>query len=137
MEFIWGKDQQETLDELKKMFRDRPMIGHLNFGDPIEISVDASGEAAGAMVVQNGRIVRAFSKKFNHARVAYNTTRREALALLWVAQQFRHLMVGTSNFWTDHQPLERISSSKIDGYYKSTTLRLDIKSGLITEWQTT
>jgi hypothetical protein len=38
----------------------KEMLGHLKFGEVIEISVDASGEAAGAMVAQNGKIVRVF-----------------------------------------------------------------------------
>jgi hypothetical protein len=80
----------------------------LHYGQPIEISVDASGEAAGAMVVQNGKIVRIFSKKFNKSQSTYNTTRREALALLWAVLRFRHLMTGLTVVWTDHQPLERI-----------------------------
>jgi hypothetical protein len=114
MEFVWGKDQQEAFEELKKLFKERPMLGHLNFGNQIEISVDASGEAAGGMVVQDGKIVRVFSKKFNPAQSAYNTTRREALALLWAVQRFRHLMVGTTIVWTDHQPLERIAQGSTE-----------------------
>jgi hypothetical protein len=49
-------------------------------------TVDASGTAAGALVVQDGKI------EFNAAQSKYSTTRREALALLWAVQKFKHLM---------------------------------------------
>jgi hypothetical protein len=106
--YVWGGDQKKAFDSLRNQFIERPMLGHIVFGSPIEISVDASGVAAGAMVVQGGKIVRIFSKKFNTSQSKYNTTRREALALLWAVQRFKHLMVGNTVVWTDHQPLERI-----------------------------
>jgi hypothetical protein len=37
-----------------------------------------------------------FSKKFSEAQSMYSTTRREALALLWAVQKFKHLMVGNT-----------------------------------------
>jgi hypothetical protein len=117
--FVWGGEQEKAFRDLLEIFKQRPMLGHLRFRESIEISVDASGDAAGAMVVQGGKIVRVFSKKFSSSQASYSTTRREALALLWAVQRFRHLMVGVTIVWTDHQPLERImkGSSEIQDVF--------------------
>jgi hypothetical protein len=63
------------------------------------------------------RFVRSFSKKFNPEQSAYyynSTRRREALAFLWAVEWFCHLMVRTTTFWTDHQPLKGYDQCRTD-----------------------
>jgi hypothetical protein len=97
MFLTFGGEQQKAFLILLDQFVQWTM---LCLEKPKEISVDTSGTAAGALVVQDGKIVRIFSKKFNAAQSKYNSTRREDLALL-------RAMVRNAVVWTDRQPLER------------------------------
>jgi hypothetical protein len=82
---------QEDAEKLKSAVLKYSVLSAYDKDLPIEVYVDASGAAAGAVVVQrksdgNCSIVRYWSKKFNDSQSKYNTTRREALSLVWAVK---------------------------------------------------
>eukprot|EP00475_Leptophrys_vorax_P010634 TRINITY_DN17221_c0_g1_i1.p1 TRINITY_DN17221_c0_g1~~TRINITY_DN17221_c0_g1_i1.p1 ORF type:complete len:961 (+),score=190.21 TRINITY_DN17221_c0_g1_i1:262-3144(+) len=99
---------QMQFDAIKQALQHRAVLGKYQKGVPVELYVDASGEAAGVIMVQNGVIVRHFSKAFNRTQRLYGTTHREALAILWAVSAWRHLLPSDRRtvIFTDHKPLE-------------------------------
>ena len=50
--FIWGEAQWACFDELKNVFLSPLILGHPNYGLPMEIHCEASGHGIGAVLVQ-------------------------------------------------------------------------------------
>jgi transposase InsO family protein len=104
--FVWGQDQNQAFEILKKEFGKELICTLIDPSKPVEVWVDASGIAAGAVLIQNGKIARSFSKKFNSAQQRYDPRRREALAIRWAARKWKHLFNGETVVYTDHKGLE-------------------------------
>ena len=102
--FDWNDECEESLKTLKNRI-DKASTGRYSPRRASRIYTDASGEAAGAVLVQNEEIVGVFSRKFKGAQVKYSVTRKEALALLWAVMHFDDLLVGETPVYTDQQPL--------------------------------
>ena len=109
---------QEDAEKLKSAILKYSVLSAYDKDLPIEVYVDASGAAAGAVVVQrksdgNCSIVRYWSKKFNDSQAKYNTTRREALSLVWAVKYFKYMFKPgkPTVFYVDHKPLETFLTS--------------------------
>jgi len=101
----------EEFNRLKRRFTKDLRLGILDVHKPWVLYTDLSGIQAGAVVVQDNKVCRAFSKKFNESQVKYPVTRKEALAVLWATMKFYHLMNEETTVYTDHQPLANWLSS--------------------------
>lgn len=64
------------------------------------------GLQAGAVMVQDHKICRVYSKTFSQTQSKYPTTRKDVLSILWGVLKFQHLMNGMTLILTDHKPLE-------------------------------
>jgi hypothetical protein len=80
---------------------------HWSEGDPADLYADASQFAAGALLIQNGRIVAVWSAKLKGGQSRYSATDREHIALAQAASRFRVFTHGTSEVtcWSDHGAL--------------------------------
>jgi hypothetical protein len=72
--FDWSKEAQNSFDELKGKFRNKPMVASFNRRKQMTIYVDASGSAIGVVVLQEGKIVNYLSKKFSETQKRYGAT---------------------------------------------------------------
>lgn len=83
-------------------------LSHWNEQEPAQLYTDASGLAAAAILIQNGRIVTVVSRKLKGAETRYSTTDREHLSLVLAAQRFRiflHRPRGVTEVFNDHAAL--------------------------------
>jgi hypothetical protein len=76
-------------------------------GQGIELVSDASGLAADVIALQNGRIVRCFSKSLIPARASMESASARPWPSngAWSMEHFSHLMHGRTKIYTDHKPL--------------------------------
>ena len=55
--FVWGPDQVQAFQQLKKLVTNDLILSHFTPTDPVEVHCDASNKAVGAAMIQNGHPV--------------------------------------------------------------------------------
>jgi len=91
--FIWSDWSDKAFEELKAMLQSALVLAAPDFRSSFKLTVDASGVAAGAVLLQEDdegveHPVCYFSKKFNKNQRNYSTIEKECLALLLALQHF-------------------------------------------------
>lgn len=116
--FTWTPECQHAFDSLKTLLTHAPVLAAPNFSKSFKLEVDASGVAAGAVLLQEDsegidHPVCYFSRKFAKHQINYSTIEKETLALLMALQHFE-VYLGSSAVpvlvYTDHNPLTFLSS---------------------------
>ena len=87
----------------------------LDGSSPYVLQTDASGQAIGAVLMQDlGKGLQPIgfiSKSLNAAEQNYSTTERELLAIVHATHEWRHLLQGRQYVMQgDHKPLEALMS---------------------------
>ena len=119
--FEWSEQCQKAFDSLKNIICHFPVLRAPNFNYPFSLAVDASDEAAGAVLLQKDdhddidHPVAYFSKKFNDHQRNYSTIEKELLAMILSLQHF-DVYVGAGKkpltIYTDHNPLVFLKKMK-------------------------
>jgi hypothetical protein len=93
--FVWGVEQQEAFDKIKKVISEAIL---LTYPDPLKwfhIYPDASSKhAMGAVLVQEGKTISTFLRKFNEAQLKYTVTEQELLAILESCKYLKNIIHG-------------------------------------------
>jgi hypothetical protein len=118
VKFEWTEECQKSFEKLRDALTSAPV---LTIADPNKhyiLHTDASDFAMGAILMQedaNGdlHVIAYASKTFNDAQKNYDTTDREALAVVWALEHFNTYCEGHKyTLLTDHQALSYIKSNK-------------------------
>ena len=114
-EFLWGKEQQEAFEELKKRFSEGPVLRLIEPSLPFILTTDASDVGLGAVLQQehNDGIhpVAYLSKKLISAEERYPTHDRELLAIVYALKTWRPYLYGAEfRIQTDHHPLKYLET---------------------------
>jgi hypothetical protein len=81
--FVWEVKQQEAFNNIKKVISEAILLIYPDPSKRFHIFPDASSKhAMGAVLVQEGKTVSTFSKKFNEAQLKYTVTEQELLTIL-------------------------------------------------------
>jgi len=110
-EFVWTERCESAWQQIKQQYTMAPILIPPRWDLEFHVHSDASNLAVGAMLAQNptGKsdqpIVYA-SRLLNSAEKNYTTTEREALAMVYALQKFRHYLLGNKVvFFVDHMAL--------------------------------
>ena len=113
-EFQWNFEQQQAFDNIKEMISE---VTKLSFFDPHKdtiIQVDASQEALGAALLQEGNVIAFASKSLSDTEKRYANIERELLACVFGAERFHNFVYGTPFIIeSDHKPLEMITMKNL------------------------
>ena len=118
--FIWDDRCEKAFENVKKILKNYPVLSAPNFKVPFKLAVDASDNAAGAVLLQEDtdgidHPVCYFSKKFNKHQKNYSTIEKECLALILAVQHFEVYVTASEGpiiVFSDHNPLTFISKMK-------------------------
>ena len=118
IKFCWNNTEQEAFEKLKNEIVNAGTLIYPDFNDEFFIQVDASGYAIGAVLCQsrNNVILPIFfaSKTLSKWESNYGTTKREALAINFGLQKFRHIIQGYKvTLYTDHKSLTYLFKNSI------------------------
>ena len=107
----WGKIHDEAFKNLKKAVA---CDITLKFPDPTgtyQVYCDASMYGVGAILVQDGKPVAFYSKKFTKEQINYSTYEQEFTAVVHALRVWRCYLEGVKfTLYTDHQPLTYYNS---------------------------
>ena len=109
--FKWTPECQAAFDVIKAKYTDAPILIAPNWDLEFHVHTDASDIAVGAMLGQNhngkhDQPISYANRLLNNAKRNYTTTEREALAMVYAINKFRHyLMSNLFVFFVDHMAL--------------------------------
>lgn len=113
-EFQWNSEQDRAFCDIKQ---DICNAGKLAYFDPNKstvIKVDASQQALGAALTQDGKPIAYASKSLTETESRYANIERELLACVFGAERFHTYLYGKKFLIeSDHKPLEMISKKNI------------------------
>ena len=107
---MWGPEQQQSFDELKKRLSSAETLGYFDKNAPTKVIADASPVGLGAVLVQEQReelrVVSYASRSLSDTEHRYSQTQKEALAIVWAGERFHAYFYGAEfELMTDHKPL--------------------------------
>ncbi len=90
--FKWTESCQMSFEQIKALLINSPILFAPDFSSPFLLAVDASDTGAGAVLLNEIRLVLNircyFSQKFNKHQRRYSTIEKEGLALVLALQHF-------------------------------------------------
>lgn len=105
-DFKWDIIAQEAFVQLQKSLEDTTLLTQPKTNIPFTIHTDASAQAIGGVISQQGQPLAFFSSKLAPSEQRYSTFDKEAFAIFKVIKAFRHWFEGHAiKIFTDHQPL--------------------------------
>jgi len=86
-DIIWSKDEQKSFEELRDNLMKGPILIFPDFKKDFILMTDASGQAIGAVLGQEGddgeeHVIAYFSKTLNRAQRNYSVTEKEGLTIV-------------------------------------------------------
>jgi hypothetical protein len=109
--FHWNNARQHAFEELKFQLSTAPILQYPDFTKEFRLSTDASDYGVGAVLSQldqegRDKPIAFASRTLNSAEKNYAVVEKEALAMIWAIQYFRHYLWGKPcRILTDHAPL--------------------------------
>ena len=107
--FYWGKAQQQSFDQLKKMTTNHPVLAYYDSKKELTIQCDASSFGIGGVLLQEGRPVAYTSRSMTETEKRYAQIEKEMLAIVHSCKKFHHYIFGRPvKVESDHKPLQSI-----------------------------
>ena len=108
--FVWSTEQTKAVEDLKNKLSSAPIVKFPNYDLPFVIYTDAFNVGLDAILMQpDGDVLHPIAyafKSLEKVQRNYSTTKKEALALLFSVEQFRHMILcHETHVYTDHKPL--------------------------------
>ena len=109
-EFNWSESQEKSFTSAKELIASNTIIRYYDVTLPVTLQVDASDEAIGGALIQEGRTVCFTSHILNTTERNYAHIEKECLAIDTCMDMWHRYLYGKNDITvhTDHQPLETI-----------------------------
>ncbi len=99
----WGKEQQKSFDELKKVISKETLLAFPDFNKEFHVYTDASDYQMGAVIMQDNKPIAFYSRKLNQAQRRYTTGEQELLSIVETLKEFKNILFGQKLIvHTDH-----------------------------------
>ena len=91
--FKWTTEAERNFKLLKQKITEKPILILPDFAKPFQVKCDASGEAIGAVLSQDDRLVAYFSEKLSDTRRKYSSYEKEFYAIVQALKKWRHYLM--------------------------------------------
>lgn len=117
---VWGEEETAAFVSLKNSLITEPVLAYPDFSKEFIIFTDASNYGAGAVLSQmhegKDRPIAYASRHFNKPESNYSTIEKEAAAVVFGIQRFRHYLQDKPFvIISDHRPLQWLKTFKDEG----------------------
>lgn len=115
----WNEAAENAFNNVKSDLSKAVLLAHPMPGAPLNVTVDASDTAAGAVLQQfvnnQWQPLSFYTKRFSSAQSKYSAYDRELLAMYQAVKRFKHQLEGRNFFiLTDHKPITFAFNQKLD-----------------------
>ena len=109
VQWHWSEEHTKSLKSLKTLLTNALVLKYYAIHELLVLSVDASSEGLGAVLLKNQQPVAYASKPLTECQKRYAQIEKELLAILHGCEHFHQYIYGrTVVVETDHKPLETI-----------------------------
>ena len=114
-EFVWTKEHSAAVQALKDRLINYTKLSLPDLSKPFIVRTDASGQAIGAVLEQDGKPIGFLSQKLSEAEIKYSTYEQELLAVIRALEKWRQLLItAETTVYTDHQALQYLTKLNAD-----------------------
>ena len=116
----WTRVHQNAFEEIKSKFLYTVMLHYPDFLRPMYLQTDSSDYGLGAVLFQrdeagHDQVVAFISRTLKGSELAYTTTEKEALAVVWALQKLRTIILGSElTIFTDHKALTFLTKCNLN-----------------------
>lgn len=104
--YVWDEKCETAFQQLKENLITAPILTLPDDEKPYTVISDASGVAGGAILMQDGKVVAYFGRKWSGAELKFSVGEQELLAIVDALREWRCYLEGkTFEVFTDHNPL--------------------------------
>ncbi len=108
-EWHWEEPQQRSFEQVKQLVTNAPTLKFYFVNKPVTMSVDASSEGIGAVLLQDDQPVAYGSRALTDCQRRYAQVEKELLVIVYGYEKFHQYVYGkTIHVESDHKPLESI-----------------------------
>ena len=105
----WSEAHNKEFEDLKSAIVNAPVLANYDVNKPIILSVDASRDALGAVILQNKRPIAYGSTTLTKSQQIWGQIEKELLAIYFGCKKFDQFCFGQKvNAESDHKPLETL-----------------------------
>nr|XP_054768172.1 uncharacterized protein K02A2.6-like [Lytechinus pictus] len=105
----WHQEHTTAFEKLQQMATEAPILQFYDVNQPVTVSVDASQNGVGAVLLQNEKPVAYASKAFTDCEKRYAQIEKELAAVVYGAEKFhQYVFMRKFEIESDHKPLETI-----------------------------
>lgn len=111
----WDENVEQSYQRLKEILTKNPVLQYFDVNKPVTLSVDASKDGLGCVLLQNNLPVAYASKSLNDTEKSYAQIEKETLAICFACERFSHYIYGKKVVVeSDHKPLEFIFKKSLN-----------------------
>lgn len=110
----WNPNHQSEFENLKKLISSTPVLTYYDRNKQLTLSVDASQNSMGAVILHDKQPIAYASKSMNDTQKRYSSIERELLAIVYGVTKFHRYIYGQAvKVETDHKPLVSIFNKNL------------------------
>ena len=107
--WVWGQPQTEAFRRIKELVTSAPVLAHFRCDRPLVVQTDASQNALGAALLQDGKPIAFASRSLTDCEKRYAQIEKECLSVVFGLERFDQYTYGREvTVENDHKPLQSI-----------------------------
>lgn len=113
--WVWDENIEKSFQKVKQILIKNPVLQYFDVNKPVILSVDASKDGLGCVLLQNNLPVAYASKSLTDVEKRYAQIEKETLAICFACERFEQYIYGKRVVVeSDHKPLEFIFKKSLN-----------------------
>lgn len=129
IEFCWLPNHEATLQNLKQIISNSPVLANFDESKSITLQCDSSKDGMGFTLMQNGQPVMYGSRSLTETQKNYSQTEKEMLSIVEATRKYHDFLYGRPEIHvqTDHKPIVSIMTKHVASINNARLQRMRLK----------